>query len=57
MPTDLPPFAIFFAGALLVPFVRGWPRYVLLLAIPILGAINVAGIPEGFELSTGILGL
>ena len=55
MPTSLPPFAIFFAGALLVPFVRGWPRYVLLLAIPILGAINVAGIPEGFELSTGIL--
>ena len=56
MPTSLPPFAIFFAGALLVPFVRGWPRYVLLLAIPVVGALNVAGIPEGFGLSAGILG-
>ena len=56
MPTDLPPFAIFLAGALLVPFVRGWPRRVLLLAIPVLGALNVAGIQEGLELSVGILG-
>ncbi len=56
MPTSLPPFAIFLFGALLVPFVRGWPRRVLLLAIPALGALNVAGVQEGFEISVGILG-
>ena len=56
MPTDLPPFAIFLVGALLVPFVRGWPRHVLLLAVPVLGALNVAGLAEGFQFHVGILG-
>ncbi|MFC1665596.1 Na(+)/H(+) antiporter subunit D [Pseudomonadota bacterium] len=46
--TSLPPFIIFFIGALLVPFTpRGWPRYILLLLIPILGALNVAGLSDG----------
>ena len=56
MPTDLPPFLIFFVGALLVPLVRGVPRYVLLLLVPVLGALNVWGIDAGLEIQTQVMG-
>lgn len=46
--TNLPPFVIFFIGALLVPVIpRGWPRNILLLLIPILGGLNVIGLTDG----------
>lgn len=44
---NLPPFAIFFVGALLVPVVRGWWRGLLLLSIPLLGLLNLLGMEEG----------
>ena len=56
MPSNVPPFLIFFAGALLIPLVRGLPRKALLLAIPIVGAFNVWGIPEGYQLQYELLG-
>ncbi|MGI9627372.1 MAG: Na(+)/H(+) antiporter subunit D [Longimicrobiales bacterium] len=57
MPSSVPPFLIFFIGALLVPLVRGVPRTLILLAIPVLGAINVAGLQEGFQLQYELMGL
>ena len=56
MPTNVPPFLIFFLGALLVPFVRGLPRMALLLLIPVLGAYNVWGLPEGYQLQYELMG-
>lgn len=53
---DIPPFVPFFLAALLVPFVRGWARSVLLLAVPALGGINLLGIAEGDHLLVGLLG-
>ena len=57
--SSIPPFLIFFAGALLVPFLRGVPkvRMAFLVLIPILGALNVWGIQEGYEVQYRLLGL
>lgn len=44
---SLPPFAIFFVGALLVPIVRGWLRALLLLSIPVLGLLNLLSMEQG----------
>ena len=56
--SSLPPFLIFFAGALVVPFLRRVPRIRMawLLLIPVLGALNVMGIQEGYELQFQFLG-
>ena len=48
---NLPPFLIFFLGALIIPFVRGGARAALLLTIPIVGAANLWTMPEGFSWS------
>ena len=56
MPSNVPPFLIFFVGALLVLLVRGLPRKILLLAIPIVGAFNVWGVQDGFQLQYELLG-
>jgi multicomponent Na+:H+ antiporter subunit D len=53
---ELPPFVPFFLAALLVPFLRGWARAILLLAVPILGGINLIGIAEGDLLQVELLG-
>lgn len=59
MMNSLPPFVLFFAGALLLPFFRGYPRYALLLALPIVGGFSLIGLEEGsslqFSLFTYIL--
>ena len=57
--SSIPPFLIFFAGALLVPFLRRVPmvRMAWLVLIPIVGALNVWGIEEGYEVSYQLLGL
>ena len=57
--SSIPPFLIFFAGALLVPFLRRVPRVRMawLVLIPIVGALNVWGIEEGYEVSYQLLGL
>ncbi|MEZ4414592.1 MAG: Na(+)/H(+) antiporter subunit D [Gemmatimonadota bacterium] len=53
---SLPPFALFFLGALLVPLVRGIPRAVLLLLIPAIGALNVASMEPGQVMELQLLG-
>ncbi|MCY4632203.1 MAG: Na(+)/H(+) antiporter subunit D, partial [bacterium] len=57
--SSIPPFLVFFAGALLVPFLRNMPRVRMawLVLIPILGALNVWGIQEGYEVQYRLLGL
>ncbi|MEC4668408.1 MAG: Na(+)/H(+) antiporter subunit D [Nitrospirota bacterium] len=52
---SVPPFAIFFAGALLVPLCRGWLRSALLLLIPLLSALQLWGMEEGVSWSISIL--
>ncbi len=56
MMSSIPPFLIFFVGAMIIPFVRGLPRYAVLLLLPILGGLNVIGLQEGFQIQTEILG-
>ncbi len=55
---EIPPFLIFFAGAILVPFLSRTPRLraAWMLLVPILGAVNLAGIGEGTEVSGRLLG-
>ena len=57
--SSIPPFLVFFAGALFVPFLRNVPRVRMawLVLIPILGALNVWGIQEGYEVQYRLLGL
>ena len=59
MPSSIPPFLVFFAGALVVPFLRHLPRLRMawLILIPIVGALNVWGIQEGYEVQYRLLGL
>ena len=38
---SLPPFVLFFIGAIAVGFTKGLPRKVLVLAIPLLGGLNL----------------
>ena len=53
---SIPPFLIFFVGAVLVPLVRGPARKVLLLLVPLVGALNVWGLPTGYELPYHFVG-
>ncbi|MFB3136132.1 MAG: Na(+)/H(+) antiporter subunit D [Rhodospirillales bacterium] len=41
------PFLIFYAGAAIVAVTRGWTRSAVLLAIPVVGAVNLFAMPEG----------
>ncbi len=52
--TSLPPFAIFFAAALVVPLVRGTLRAAVLLLVPLLGALNLWYVDEGLSLSVSM---
>ncbi len=52
--TSLPPFAVFFAGAALIPLVRGHARSVLLLLIPLVGGWNIWHLPEGASVTVGV---
>ena len=47
MPTELPPFAAFLGAALLVPFLRGWARAVVLLGVPVVSGLSLLGLAEG----------
>ncbi len=44
---SVPPFVIFFAGAAIALLARGWLRSVVLLLIPVVGALNLAGFDHG----------
>jgi multicomponent Na+:H+ antiporter subunit D len=56
MLTELPPFTLFFAAALLVPLLRGWLRYALLLLVPVLGGINLLSVTPGIHVELSIFG-
>ncbi|MCY3677949.1 MAG: Na(+)/H(+) antiporter subunit D [Gemmatimonadetes bacterium] len=58
MPSSLPPFLIFFLGALVVPLLSRVPRVRMLwlVLIPIVGALNAMGSQEGYELQYELLG-
>jgi len=56
MLNSLPPFLIFFAAALLVALVPGRARYVVMLAAPIVGGLNLIGVEEGLSLQLSVLG-
>ncbi|MFQ5994385.1 MAG: Na(+)/H(+) antiporter subunit D [Acidiferrobacterales bacterium] len=45
--TELPPFALFFFGALLAALTRGYARSVLLLLIPIAGGLHLLSVEPG----------
>lgn len=53
--TSLAPFLVFFAGALLVAVTRGTARSVILVAIPLLGALNLYALGEGVHLQLSLL--
>ncbi len=52
----LPPFVPFFFGAILILILRGWVRYALLLALPVVGGLNLLWMPEGQIVQIDILG-
>ncbi len=47
MINELPPFAIFFIGALIIPFLRGYLKQAFLLLIPVVAFWNLVNLPEG----------
>jgi len=52
---SLPPFVIFFLGAALVAVADGRLRSAILLAVPVLGAVNLLGLADGAGYSFGFL--
>jgi len=50
----LPPFAIFFIGALFVMVTRGWLRMLILLALPFIGFYNLLGFDHGSYWQTSL---
>ncbi len=56
MIASLPPFAVFFAGALLLALLRGRLQKTLLLLIPLISAALLAGAPEGLIVKVHLLG-
>jgi multicomponent Na+:H+ antiporter subunit D len=55
MTTSLAPFLIFLAGGILVAITRGVTRSVILLAIPIVGALNLYTMGEGIYYQISLL--
>ena len=47
MMSSYPPFILFFVVALLLPFFRGYFRYALLIAAPIIGGLGLTGLEAG----------
>jgi len=56
MIASLPPFVVFFAGALVLPALRGRPQKILLLLIPLLSAVLLLGVPEGLVVKVQLMG-
>ncbi|MEC9369646.1 MAG: Na(+)/H(+) antiporter subunit D, partial [Pseudomonadota bacterium] len=53
--TSVAPFLIFFVGALLAAVTRGTARSAILLALPVLGAVNLYAMGEGTHLTARLL--
>jgi multicomponent Na+:H+ antiporter subunit D len=57
MLSSIPPFALFFLGAIAVAFTKGPVRKVLVLAIPLIGGLNLwFGVEPGVHLQIELLG-
>ena len=57
MLSSLPPFVLFFVGAVFIAFTRGTARKVLILAIPLVGGLNLwFGVEPGLHLQFDLLG-
>ena len=53
---DLPPFVLFFVGALAVGLTRGNLRRAIVLAVPVLGGLNLIGAETGVHLELSLVG-
>jgi multicomponent Na+:H+ antiporter subunit D len=57
MLSSLPPFVLFFVGAIVIAFTRGTVRKLLILAIPLIGGLNLFfGVEPGLHLQFDLLG-
>ena len=57
MLSNLPPFVLFFVGAVVIAFTRGTARKVLILAIPLVGGLNLwFGVEPGLHLQFDLIG-
>ena len=57
MLSSLPPFVLFFVGAVVIAITRGTARKVLILAIPLIGGLNLwYGVDPGLHLQFDLLG-
>ncbi len=54
--TELHPFLPFLAGALAALVTRGWLRLIIMLAVPIIGGLNLLGLSQGVHWQLGIFG-
>jgi len=52
----LPPGFVLILGALFVPFLRGHTRKVWLLLLPVLGLLQIWGLPNGYEWNLTLFG-
>ena len=56
MMSSFPPFILFFVAALLLPFLRGYLRNALLLAVPIVGGLGLIGLDAGSSCQISLFG-
>jgi len=56
MMSSFPPFILFFVAALLLPFLRGYLRNALLLAVPIVGGLGLIGLDAGSSWQISLFG-
>jgi multicomponent Na+:H+ antiporter subunit D len=57
MSVEVPPFIVFLAGSLAVALARGRARGVLLVLIPLVSGLQLAGMQEGQLLTVQVMGL
>ena len=56
MTGSLHPAALLLVGALVVPFVRGWLRTLLVVLLPLAGFANLLGLEAGTTVHLGLAG-
>jgi len=54
--SSFPPFVLFFVAAILLPFLRGYLRHALLLAVPIVGGLGLIGLDAGSTWQISLFG-
>ncbi len=54
--SSFPPFVLFFVAAILLPFLRGYLRHALLLAVPIVGRLGLIGLDAGSSWQISLFG-